>query len=144
MMTIAQNLLEEINIEADIQVLEWGALLSGMTRGEHQMFIFGRSFSLPDPDLFLNGSFGSAHIGGLNYCRFSDKEVDELLEKARLELDPEKRAELYARIQHRVEDLVGWIPVYTMEQIVGTKKTIKDFIVTSRGFHYFGNITFQD
>jgi peptide/nickel transport system substrate-binding protein len=144
LMTIAQNSLSEVGIDAELKVLEMGAYSSAMQRKEHQIFIYGRSFSLPDPDTFLSASFSTAHIGGLNYCCFSDPEVDQLLNEARTEQDLAKRAELYKNLQHRLEDLTAWIPIFTMEQVVGTQKNVQNFYPSAKGFNKYTDVTFSE
>lgn len=143
-MTIVQSDLAEVGIEAELKVLEMGVYVSAMQRGEHQIFIFSRSFPLPDPDIFLTSSFSSSALKGMNYCRFSDPEIDKLLEEARIEQNAEKRAQLYEGIQNRLEDQVAWIPVYTLEQVAGTQANVRNFVLDTRSYYYFGDVFIED
>lgn len=144
LMTIAQSFLSEVGIDAELKVLEMGTYASAMQRKEHDIFIYGRSFPLPLADTFLTSSFASSSIGGMNYCCFSDPEVDRLLEEARVEQDSAKRAELYKTLQYRLEDLVGWIPIYTLEQVAGLQKNVHDFKLDAKGYYDFSEVTFSE
>ncbi len=144
LMTIAQSFLSEVGIDAELKVLEMGTYASAMQRKEHDIFIYGRSFPLPLADTFLTSSFASSSIGGMNYCCFSDPEVDRLLEEARVEQDSAKRAELYKTLQYRLEDLVGWIPIYTLEQVAGVQKNVHDFKLDAKGYYDFSEVTFSE
>lgn len=144
LMTIAQNQLAEVGIEAELKVLEMGVYVSAMQRGEHDIFIFGRSFPLPDPDIFLTASFATASLNGMNYCRFSNPDADRLLDEARVEQDPARRAELYEKLQHLLEEQVAWIPVCTLEQVAGTQDYVQNFVLDSRSYYYFGDVVLSD
>ena len=144
LMTIAQSFLSEVGIDAELKVLEMGTYASAMQRKEHDIFIYGRSFPLPLADTFLTSSFASSSIGGMNYCCFSDPEVDRLLEEARVEQDSAKRAELYKTLQYRLEDLVSWIPIYTLEQVAGLQKNVHDFKLDAKGYYDFSEVTFSE
>jgi peptide/nickel transport system substrate-binding protein len=144
LMTIAQSFLSEVGIDAELKVLEMGIYSSAMQRKEHDIFIYGRSFPLPIADTYLTSSFASSSIGGMNYCCFSDPEVDKLLDEARVEQDLAKRAELYKTLQYRLEDLTAWIPVYTMEQVAGMQKNVENFNLDAKGYYDFSGVTFSE
>ena len=57
---ILQEELKQVNIDVDIQVLEWGAYLDNTAKGEHDMFILGLSNPVGDADYFLTQLFHSA------------------------------------------------------------------------------------
>ena len=144
LMTIAQSMLAEVGIDASLKVIEMGTYLSAMRRGEHQVFVHGRSFPLPDPDLYLGSSFSTKAIGSLNYCLWSDPTTDKLLDEARVEQDDEKRAQLYTQLQNYLEEQVAWIPLYTLEQVAGVRKHVHNFVLDAKGFNYFGDVTFVE
>ena len=144
LMTIAQSMLEEVGIDAELKVMEMGSYTSAMRRGEQQIFVHGRAFSLPSPNLYLSSSFSTKAIGSMNYCNWSDPETDRMLDEARVEQDETKRAELYKSLLNYLEDLTAWIPVYTVEQVAGTQSYVKNFVLDSKGIYYFGNVTLEE
>jgi peptide/nickel transport system substrate-binding protein len=73
--------------------------------GKFQIDVGGFSVGAdPDPYGFLDSK--SVPPAGLNYARFSDAKVDELIESARRETDRAKRKTLYYQLQERVIEMV--------------------------------------
>ncbi|NLM44881.1 MAG: hypothetical protein GX201_12870 [Clostridiales bacterium] len=109
----------EIGVEAEIQVMEWSAFvqtISGLTAEEFDepIFIMGAGPSMMDADGGLRGLYTTTLTGknDRNYGFYSNKEVDELIDAAMKETDPDKRKELYKRAQEilYLEDPAGiWL-----------------------------------
>lgn len=95
--TIFQNQMKEnLNIDVDVKVTEWGTLSELAAKGKAPMYIGGWSW-YPDPYFFLNKTFHSDQIGSLgNGKGYKNPEVDALLNKALTEtVDQKERASLY-------------------------------------------------
>jgi peptide/nickel transport system substrate-binding protein len=58
----------------------------------------------------------------LSYVR--DKELDTLLDEARSQIDPQKRLDLYAKIQQRMHEQVYWVPINVQYTIEGVNKKL--------------------
>jgi len=111
--------LSEIGVEAEIQVMEWSALLplwSGISSKEFDqpLFIMGAGPSMMDADGGLRGLYTTAleDKNDRNYGFYSNKEVDQLIDAAMKETDPDKRKALYKRAQEIIylEDPAGiWL-----------------------------------
>lgn len=92
---IVQAQLKEIGVEMKIELLEFGKLLADLNSNNFVALRIGWS-GRPDPD-------GNAHVflhskGGLNRVRYNNPKMDELLEKARSEVDQAKRKALYTEV----------------------------------------------
>ena len=102
---ISQQLLD-IGINAEVEVLEWSAILPtwcGYSPEEFDepMFIMGCGPSMMDADGGLRGLYTTTETGTneRNYSFYSNAEVDELIDKGMHETDPIKRNEYYKRAE---------------------------------------------
>ena len=139
--TIIQAQLQEVGIDLEIKVLEWGAYLDGLQKKEHDMYILGWVASVPDPEFALSGVFKSD--GGSNYTFFVDDEVDAMIDKGSTMVDGQEREELYLKLQERLFDLVPWVYLYNEETFHGSQKNVKGFVPSPRGYHLLTNVTFE-
>ena len=91
---ILQETLKQLNVEAEIEVMEWGAYLERTTKGDHDIFMLGWAPSTGDADGALYPLFHSSDIGNNNRTRYSNPELDKLLEAGRVETDDTKRMDI--------------------------------------------------
>lgn len=91
---IADN-LRKVGIKTEVHIAEYSTLRQRyLKKGQFQTCLLSRSTG-PDPECILNwGSNGS-----FNFCRFSNKRVDELLDVARRSMVPSERKLAYEEIQ---------------------------------------------
>ena len=109
-----QEALQEINVTATVDQMEWGAYLEEASTGDHDIFLLGWPNATGDPDQSLWPLFHSSMAGAQGNRTFYDNpEFDELLEAGRQESDEEKRAEIYEEAQ---EILVEDAPMIYMRQ----------------------------
>lgn len=109
-----QEALEEINVNATVDQMEWGAYLEEASTGDHDIFLLGWPNATGDPDQSLWPLFHSSMAGAQGNRTFYDNpEVDELLEAGRQESDEEERSEIYEEAQ---EILVEDAPMIYMRQ----------------------------
>lgn len=96
---------ENLNIDVEIKVVEWGTLSDTVSKNNAPMSIGGWSW-YPDPYFFLNQLFHSDQIGSLGNGRgYSNEEVDALLDQALTEsVDQEERTALY---QEAIKIIMG-------------------------------------
>jgi peptide/nickel transport system substrate-binding protein len=69
--------------------------------------------------------------------RYKNDKVKELVEKARLEADPEKRKGMYVELQAMAKADVNWIDLYYSPFINGCRKNVTDFHQNPLGRFYF-------
>ena len=123
---ILQDQLKQIGIDVAIETLEWGAFLDGTARGEHEMFILGWVNTARDPDMYELVSTSTMGAAG-NRSFYSDPEMDKMLAAGKVELDPEKRKEIYKEIQIKIrKDIPMYMIAYPLQNVV-TQKNIKNF-----------------
>ncbi|NQT32786.1 MAG: peptide-binding protein [Candidatus Omnitrophica bacterium] len=99
--TVVQSQWAKLGIDADIQVIAWSAFLDQFVdKKNFQAVILGWTIPV-DPDLYSVWHSESMQEGGLNFISYSNKDIDDLIEKGRRQLDPALRAETYRTI-HRI------------------------------------------
>lgn len=107
---IVQAMLKEIGIEINIQMMESATLIEKAGEGDYEISFMAYSYNDPDVLFIL---FHSSQIGGLNHVRANNKELDALLEQARVAMDPEERNNLYVEAQKIIVEEAYWVPVYS-------------------------------
>ena len=97
---IVQQQLMLVGIDVEIEILEWGAYLAQTGAGEHDMFLLGWVSVTGDPDYGLFPVYHTDSWGDPgNRSRYSNPEVDRLIELGRTETDFDRRLEYYAEAQ---------------------------------------------
>ncbi len=102
--TVIQSQLKDVGIQVEIRTVEWAAFIKEfINKGQFDAVILGWTLT-PDPDIYDVWHSSKAKAGGLNFTRYTNKEVDSLLEQARLTPDIEKRKKMYVRVQEIFAD----------------------------------------
>jgi peptide/nickel transport system substrate-binding protein len=96
---LIQKRLSEIGIKVKIRVIEWASFINEfIDKKNFEAVILG--WSIPqDPDIFDIWHSSKQGKKELNFMSFENREVDELLVKARHTLNREERKKYYFRIQ---------------------------------------------
>ncbi len=101
--------LKALNINVIPERLEWADLLE-KSKGEGvQSIMIGWGADTPDPDAFI---FPLFHSSERKHTRFKDKEIDELIEKARKERNIKERKELYTFIEQKILEKAPCVFLY--------------------------------
>lgn len=142
---LIQEELKKVNVEVDINVMEFGAYLEKTANGEHDMFILGWSNPTGDADYGMYALFHSAQKGSPgNRSFYENKEVDKLLDEGRRESDPEKRIEIYNKVQeHLIEDAPMVYLIHT-EYLTGVSNKIKGFSIDTSGIYQLQDVQFVE
>ena len=102
---------ETLGIEIELLQTEWAIFLQDLNRRRFQMF-GGLAWvaDYPDPENFLDVLFHSKSSN--NHTYYSNKEVDALLEEARVELDEQTRFEIYHQVENMILEDAPWVPLW--------------------------------
>jgi peptide/nickel transport system substrate-binding protein len=108
--------LRPLGIDVKIQGVPFATMLQHVTDAAQRphMFYSSADPDTADPDSFLYRTFHSKSRYWANFG-FGDPKLDELLEQARYELKPERRAQLYAQVQILVDELSPAIPSFVQQ-----------------------------
>lgn len=136
--TIFQDQMKEnLNIDVNVNVTEWGALTDTISQGNAPMNIGGWSW-YPDPYFFLDQRFHSDQIGSnANGKGYNNPEVNELLDRAVTETsDQEERAELYSQAMELIMQDYPTVELDNLEIATGVSSKVKGFNLSADGTIY--------
>ncbi len=126
MALVAQALLKEVGIDAQVDVQEGGTfwdLGKGEAGKNVDMFMIRFNGKL-DPS-FLMQWFVSGQIGTWNWQRFSSPEFDRLAAEAIAELDPAKRAAIVIKAQQEMDKSAAFVWLTNDVAYVVRRSTVK-------------------
>lgn len=116
--------------------LSFADLRKAVAGKRHDMVMMGWSGDIPDPDVFLYGTFAYSR-SEFNRSGYSDTELTELLEEARKTIDAEKREAMYFRAQEIIARDCPWIPLYNMNDIAVISRKIKGLYINQLSYVIF-------
>ncbi|PAU55068.1 ABC transporter substrate-binding protein [Pseudomonas indica] len=104
--------LAKIGIQAEIRVIEWGELIRRAKAGEHDLLFMGWAGDNGDPDNFLTPQFSCASVeSGLNFARYCDKALDNLITEGKRLSNQTERAQRYEQAQRIIQEQALWLPL---------------------------------
>jgi len=109
--------LKKIGIEATMKVIDRAPYHAAMRKGDYSISFRGAHSEVYEWDEAYYMYLHSSEIGKNNYSRYSNKEVDTLLEKGRTTLKWEDRFQIYKKV---LETLREDLPIlYFFKPVVG-------------------------
>ena len=118
---------ENLGVRVDVNQEEFGLFLRDLDEGSFQMFSLGWIADYVDPQDFLDIKFHSA--SGNNEMKYSNEQVDDLLERARVEQDEATRYELYQQAEEIIVQEAAWIPLYHGKSNALVKPYVKNYLI---------------
>lgn len=109
---------EKLGVDLQIATVDFNTVMNTVGKQanlkEWNLFFIATTFVNDDPDGSVYDMFDTASIGDdlNNYSRFSDPKLDEMIAKARVELDHEKALSEYIEIGKYTMEQAVVIPVY--------------------------------
>ncbi|RSL32508.1 glutathione ABC transporter substrate-binding protein [Salibacterium salarium] len=142
---VVQQQLKEINVDVEIEVLEWGAYLDSTAEGEHDMFILGWSTVTGDADYGMHPLFHSDNVGEPgNRAFFENDEIDSVLEEARRAGDDAKREELYKEAMELLVDEAPMIYSHHDDYLVGVSDDVEGFWKHPNGIFQLQDVSISE
>ena len=131
--TIIQDQLKKVGINIDIRSYDWGTFYGDIKAGRFQMYSLSW-VGLKMPDVFRY-VFHSKSIppNGANRGRYSNLQVDKLIETAELEPSLIKQAEYYRELQEILFETLPAIPLWYEDNVVAIRKEIKGYTLSTDG-----------
>lgn len=112
---LTQAFLQQIGISSSVRVGEYGASNDALAAGEGDMFLQAWVM-LPQGEPGSILEFLLKSDGGSNSGRYSNSELDTLLDDVRVTFEQEKREEIYDRLQEIIASDAALIPVFHVSQ----------------------------
>lgn len=123
---LIQAYLADIGVRASIELMEWSALLSETAKGIGGGFLLGWT-GTGDADGGLVPIIHSANIGSSNRFRYSNKNLDDLLDRGGAELDQDARLKIYAEAQELIVDECPLLFLAVQEITAASSKSVEGF-----------------
>jgi peptide/nickel transport system substrate-binding protein len=140
----------EVGLKPIVEYLEGAEYLKALQRGRFDIYFMGFRSELGDASDFFTSvvhsqeTVGDEQYGQYNFAKYSDKELDELIEAQEHELDEQTRLEILQSIMERVVEIdVLGTPLFEYETVFAAKKNLK-FEPRIDGFIYLNELTYED
>ncbi|WP_335948391.1 ABC transporter substrate-binding protein [Salipiger bermudensis] len=129
--TAIQADLNAVGLDTTIETYEWNTFLGQVNPGlEGKADMAEMAWMTNDPDTLPFLALRTEawpDKGGFNSGYYSNPEVDELLEKARVATDQDERAALYKQMQEIVQEDAPWVFVANWKQNAVTNDRVEGF-----------------
>lgn len=121
-----QEDLRAVGIEMEIKLVDWYTFEPLLKKSSFEMMAlaWGGGDQEPDPkQLWHSSSIGE---GGSNYVNFQNKEVDKLIDSARMESDKNKRTRLFQKIYEKIVSEAPYVFWFdTLDEFYGVSSRIQ-------------------
>ena len=123
---LIQAYLAEVGIRANIELMEWSALLSTSAKGIGGAFMLGWT-GTGDADGGMTPVYHSANIGSSNRFRYKSEGIDALLDKGTATLDQDARKKVYAEVQELITEECPLVFMISQELLGASSKKVQGF-----------------
>lgn len=140
---IVQNQLSAVGINAKVEILENATYLDKIINGGFQLYILGWVINTGDADYGLYEPFHTGQPTWANTARYSNPQVDELLDQGKRIIDETERKAIYYKAQELIVDDAPWIFLWDTEEIAAVRSNINGLVSPPSGRYQFNLITFD-
>jgi peptide/nickel transport system substrate-binding protein len=145
---VIQNYLKNVGVPMTIETAELNTLFAEVRRGNFQIFygqwVGGNQDPIFYKDLFATSEIPTEKRPSRNRSRYSNPELDGLIEQAINTFDREKAKQLYASIQEIVSRDVPVMPLWYQANIVIARKGVGNIKVDASGdWSFLKNVTVE-
>jgi len=146
---VIQNYLKNVGVPVTIETAELNTLFDELRRGNFQIFygqwVGGNQDPIFYKDLFATSEIPTETRAARNRSRYSNKELDALIDEAINTFDREKAKQLYARMQEIVSRDVPVFPLWYQANIVIAQKYVRNVKVDASGdWGFVKNLTVEE
>jgi peptide/nickel transport system substrate-binding protein len=123
-----QAQLKRVGIGLDIRAYEWGTFYSDIKKGNFHLYSLAWVGVL-DPDIYYQ-IFHSSSVppDGDNRGRYSNPELDRLLQEGRTVSHRGERKAIYRKVQQTVAEDLPYIPLWWWKNVVVTAPSLRGFV----------------
>jgi peptide/nickel transport system substrate-binding protein len=98
-------------------------------------FTFNDWATVPDPNLLFYRHFHKTPEGA-DFRNWSHEEASRLLDEGRIENDPAKRKEIYARYQKVMAQSVPTIMLFSADHVTVRNEKVRNYVQHPTGWYY--------
>jgi peptide/nickel transport system substrate-binding protein len=121
-----QSMAADAGIQVKIQIVEFGTLLDTLDDLRHQAGLLGWS-GRPDPDFDIYPFMTKGGIGSFNNSGYSNPQVQDLLDAARLLGDMSQRRRAYAEVTKILADDMPYVWLYFPKEYKLVSSRVRGF-----------------
>jgi ABC-type transport system substrate-binding protein len=128
MAEVLQSYIRAAGLNVEIRQLEWSAYKEAVNRGDADMFYLSWWADYPDPENFLFPLFHSSNHGPAgNRTRYTNKNVDLLIEKGQQTMDEKKRDSFYGKAEEMIVADAPWVFLWHKTDFTIRQPWIKNY-----------------
>ncbi|HEY6348356.1 MAG TPA: ABC transporter substrate-binding protein [Candidatus Angelobacter sp.] len=133
-----QQQLRETGIALDIRSFEFSTFISDLEKGAFQLYSLRLIGGNQDPDVF-EGFFHSHSFppSRFNRERYSNPQVDRLIDEGRSTLDQQTRKKVYGEIQRILADELPFIDLWYLDNVIVCSRRIANVEMNPSGNYDF-------
>lgn len=146
---IQKMLKENLNIEVNIEVLQFAQHLENYETGKAKFWRAGWVADYPDPENFLNMFYGK-HVPSdlntksyINSVRYQSAKFDSLFEAALRETDPVKQYDLFRQADQVAINDAAIMPIFYDENTRLLQIYVKNFLANAMEYRDFSQVWFD-
>lgn len=122
-----QGMMSQAGINLILEEKEGGAWIPYLDACEQELAILTTSNLLNDPSVTIGKNHSSTVGPGGSDSNYAEPEMDQWLDEALVEMDPEKRSQMYKDIQQFFYDNVVLIPLFTEKVLMASTDKVIGF-----------------
>ncbi|MEG1846899.1 MAG: ABC transporter substrate-binding protein [Lachnospiraceae bacterium] len=124
--------LAQVGITMDYEIMEREPYLQKLMSGTNEITATSWTCNA-DPYSVFSQLYGKAGFIAVNHTGYTDPEVEELIEQARAERDPQRREVLYCRANEIVTASGVYVPLFQPQILVAANKTVQGVRTNAQG-----------
>jgi peptide/nickel transport system substrate-binding protein len=137
MVAVIQQQLREVGIALDIRSFEFATFFSDVTHGAFQLYGLRWIGGNEDPDIFYVFHSSRFPPNGANRGYYSNPKVDALIDRARREVDPAVRKQLYAEVQRILAEELPYIDLWYLDNVLVHTRRVRNIKMNPAGNYDF-------
>ncbi len=142
---VLQDEWRRVGVELELRPLEFATFYADITRGNFQLYTLRWVGANNDPD-FFEYAFGSRKIppAGANRGRYRNAQLDELVDRARIEPDRDKRRTIYSQVQQIIARDLPYMPLWFQDNISVHRRRVENIKLGPGGdYDFISGITLR-
>jgi ABC-type transport system substrate-binding protein len=126
MATYLQAILQPVGFDVNLVQQESAVVTETLATGDYDLTIYNNCWSSGEPNYQVGRTISSeSALHTTNHGGYNNPEVDRLLAGARVELDPERQAEMYKQAQAIAIEEAAIAPLFDQETIIAYRPYVK-------------------
>ncbi len=133
---VIQGMLQQIGIDVEVDIVEFGSFIQMTSSGEHDMAYFGWVTSTFDADYTFYSLIHSSQMGAPgNRAFYNNPDADAAIMKGRNSIDDAVRLEAYDELDDILREDMPYAPLlYTSVNAAASNK-VQNFVADPIGYH---------